>query len=82
VGGNAEVVSSPALGTVVPLGRKDELVHAISDALSRNWDRDSIVAYAQQNSWDNRVEALTAEFVDLVARQVRADAPGRVASCD
>jgi glycosyltransferase involved in cell wall biosynthesis len=82
VGGNAEVVSSAALGTVVPLGRKDELVHAISDALSRNWDRDSIVAYAQQNSWDNRVEALTTEFVDLVARRVRADASGRVASCD
>ena len=82
VGGNAEVVSSPALGTLVPLGRKDELVSAISDALSRPWNRDSIVAYAQQNSWDSRVEVLTAEFVELVARQARTYAPGRVAGCD
>jgi teichuronic acid biosynthesis glycosyltransferase TuaC len=82
VGGNVEVVSSPALGIVVPLGRKDELVHAISDALSRNWNRDAIVAYAERNSWEHRVEVLTAEFVDLVARQAGADALRHVASCD
>lgn len=67
VGGNAEVVCKPELGAIVPFGQREELKNAISAALVKNWDRDTIIAYARTNSWDSRVAALTEEFSRLIA---------------
>jgi len=62
VGGNAEVVCKPELGTIVPFGQRATLEGAVTDALRRRWDRTAIIAYASDNSWDSRVAVLTEEF--------------------
>jgi glycosyltransferase involved in cell wall biosynthesis len=62
VGGNPEVVSDAALGTLVPFGDARALADAIAAALRRDWDRAAIRAYAQANTWDQRVETLVRAF--------------------
>lgn len=62
VGGNAEVVCRPELGTVVPFGDARRLQQAIGDALGRRWDADEICRYAQAHTWDRRVDELVAVF--------------------
>jgi teichuronic acid biosynthesis glycosyltransferase TuaC len=75
VGGNAEVVADEKLGILVPFGRADQLAQAIADALGRTWDRDAIVAYAQNQSWDRRVSMLAEEFAAIVVRYAGASIP-------
>jgi teichuronic acid biosynthesis glycosyltransferase TuaC len=62
VGGNAEVVCRPDLGIVVPFGDTNALCNAMAQALRQHWDRAAILAYAQANTWDQRVDVLEAEF--------------------
>jgi glycosyltransferase involved in cell wall biosynthesis len=81
VGGNAEVVAHPGLGILVPFGEPDELARAMSEALRRDWDRDSIVAHAEANAWDQRVAVLVDEFTEIVAREAGADVPDRAVHC-
>lgn len=66
VGGNAEVVCEPALGTVVPFGDQSALTSALAHAFVCVWDRPYILQYARNNSWDSRVEILVREFRQLV----------------
>jgi len=68
VGGNAEVVANAGLGILVPFGQPERLTQAIADALTRDWDRDLIVAYAERNSWERRVRTLADEFAAIAAR--------------
>lgn len=68
VGGNAEVVCRPELGTLVPFGDGPALCQAIADALGKDWDQGGIIAYARENSWDDRVAALVEEF-KLIAEE-------------
>ena len=77
VGGNAEVVSDPRLGLLVPFGVGDKLTEAIAEALQRNWDRDFIVRNAEANSWDRRVSVLAAEFANITARTPNAGSRDR-----
>jgi len=65
VGGNAEVVSRPDLGVLVPFGDQQALTVALREALQRTWDRAAIRAYAEANAWDGRIEVLVAEFSRL-----------------
>jgi glycosyltransferase involved in cell wall biosynthesis len=67
VGGNAEVVNSPQLGQIVPFGDAAALQTAIAQALDTPWDRDSIVAYAQANTWDLRIAQLARSFLRMAA---------------
>jgi glycosyltransferase involved in cell wall biosynthesis len=62
VGGNAEVVANPSLGTLVPFFDDNAFQQALHDALSRSWDRDAIVAYAQSNTWDQRIDQVQHVF--------------------
>lgn len=62
VGGNAEVVSSPDLGRIVPFGDRAALKAALRDALTQPWDRTLIRRHAEANTWDQRVDVLEAEF--------------------
>jgi teichuronic acid biosynthesis glycosyltransferase TuaC len=62
VGGNAEVVADPAVGTLVDFWQAEAFSAAIDEALARDWDRRAIVAYAQANSWDDRIVRLVEEF--------------------
>jgi len=72
VGGNAEVVCEPYLGTVVPFGDAAALESAIEDALTRRWDRERIVAHARENTWDRRVAVLEARLREIVATPTEA----------
>jgi glycosyltransferase involved in cell wall biosynthesis len=81
VGGNAEIVSDKQLGSVVPFGDRERLTVALSAALDRDWNRDAIVAFAEANSWDHRVERLIEEFVGIVASDPGIDLPGRAVRC-
>ena len=66
VGGNAEVVCEPELGTIVPFGSAEALASALDEGLDRSrrgaWDRSHIRAYAQENAWERRVEVLVEAF--------------------
>ena len=66
VGGNAEVVSSPDLGTIVPFGDADALHAALVEALGREWDRERIIAHARENTWDSRIAALMTHYQRIV----------------
>jgi teichuronic acid biosynthesis glycosyltransferase TuaC len=73
VGGNAEVVCRPDLGTIVPFGDHDALLAALDVALSRDWDAASIRQYAVENDWSARVPALV-QRLEHVAREFAAPA--------
>lgn len=65
VGGNAQVVSSPELGTLVDFWQPEEFSRAISDALIRPWNRKKLLEYAASNTWDHRIGPLVAELRSL-----------------
>lgn len=65
VGGNAEVVCRPDLGTVVPFGVPERLLAALEAALSSTWDAEAIRRYAEANTWDKRVDELLGIFRGL-----------------
>ena len=65
VGGNAEVVCRPELGTVVPYSDHAALTWALAEALRKPWQREAIIAYAGENSWDGRVAVLVEEFTRI-----------------
>lgn len=66
VGGNAEVVNTPELGTIVPFGDPRALRDAIAHALESEWNRERIVAYARDNTWDKRISVLLAHFREMM----------------
>lgn len=78
VGGNAQVVSSPALGTLVPLGDGAALIAALGDALARDWDREQIVEYARANAWERRIPPLLEVLDGALQRQPQAAAAAAV----
>ena len=68
VGGNREVVCRPELGEIVPFDDQAALTRALDKALSRTWDPAAIRAYAESNSWVNRVETLVGIFTRILKR--------------
>jgi len=67
VGGNREVVCNEDIGIVIPFGSRQELLKAVAEGLRRNWDRDTILRYARENIWDDRVDCLEGLFRKVVA---------------
>ena len=65
VGGNAEVVCKPELGTIVPFGDQTALEQALTSAFERKWDRNKIIDYAGENAWGSRVAKLVEAFQDI-----------------
>jgi len=65
VGGNPEVVCNDELGTIVPFGQPPLLHKAIVNALNKKWQREGIMTYAKNNSWDHRVEHLLTAFTEI-----------------
>ncbi|MDQ3189314.1 MAG: glycosyltransferase [Pseudomonadota bacterium] len=68
VGGNAEVVNGRSLGRLVPVGDARRLQEAISEALRITWDRQTIRAYAESNSWDARMQPLINSYQQVLLR--------------
>jgi glycosyltransferase involved in cell wall biosynthesis len=61
-GGNAQVVSSDALGSIVPFDDSEALTNAVEAALVRDWDRGAIVAHARGQGWEARIDQLDRAF--------------------
>jgi glycosyltransferase involved in cell wall biosynthesis len=68
VGGNAEVVCRPALGTIVAFDDAPALLAALEAALGKKWDRDAILAYAFENQWDKRIAQLLRAFAEIMVQ--------------
>jgi glycosyltransferase involved in cell wall biosynthesis len=62
VGGNAEVVAREDLGILIEHGDQSALAAAMAAALEKTWDRNAILAYARDNTWETRVAVLVEEF--------------------
>jgi len=62
VGGNAQVVCRPELGTLVDYWNPDVFLEALADALQRNWPRKQILEYAAANGWDGKIACLVREL--------------------
>ena len=75
VGGNREVVARDELGRIVPYGDQAALTRALDEALTRDWDRDAIRAYARENDWSERVERLLTLFGELAEAAERRGCP-------
>ena len=78
VGGNREVVARDDLGRIVPYGDQSALTRALDEALTRDWDREAIRAYARENDWSERVERLLALFGELAEGAERRGSPNGV----
>jgi len=62
VGGNAEVINSEELGTIVPYGDHQILLEAIRQGLRREWSVSVLTQYAKENHWDNRINLILDEY--------------------
>jgi glycosyltransferase involved in cell wall biosynthesis len=51
IGGTTEVISSPQLGILVEQD-VDSLAHGIETALAKRWNRQDIMQYARQRTWE------------------------------
>lgn len=65
VGGNAQVVCRPELGILVPFGDQTALREAIGRSLREPWDREAILRYAAENTWDQRIDQLLRTIVEV-----------------
>jgi glycosyltransferase involved in cell wall biosynthesis len=65
VGGNIEIVNSPELGKIVPLGQSDRLLMALLNALKMDWDSGVIIAHAHQYDWETPIQMLVEEFQNI-----------------
>jgi glycosyltransferase involved in cell wall biosynthesis len=79
VGGNSEVVCRPELGSVVPFGDQASLRESIEHALGFDWDAAAIRRYAEDNTWDLRVDELVRLFEHLHAGGAESNGSDRVA---
>jgi glycosyltransferase involved in cell wall biosynthesis len=72
VGGVPEVLSSPALGTLVEPENARALAAALDDALARRWDEEAIARAGRARDWDAVARDMLREFEGIVAdRAVR-----------
>ena len=62
VGGNAEIVTSSSLGTLVPAGDDAAFTEALREALQRPWAPEALVAHARQHSWERASQDVLAEL--------------------
>jgi glycosyltransferase involved in cell wall biosynthesis len=72
VGGIPEILSSQALGIVVQQRDEAQLAQAIAHALEKPWCRQTIVQYAQRNTWRQVAKSKHAIF-ESVLRQCSND---------
>ncbi|KAF0221826.1 MAG: group 1 glycosyl [Geobacteraceae bacterium] len=70
VGGNMEVVCSENYGVLFDIDDEVTMLKALITALRKDWDNDRIIAYAAENTWENRVNQLLTLFADIHTAQV------------
>lgn len=73
VGGIPEMIPSEQYGIVVPVDEQAALTSALSQALSRTWDRKLIASWGQARSWDQ----VASEVLRVVEHAQAEFAPGK-----
>ncbi|MDD5141899.1 glycosyltransferase [Methanoregula sp.] len=68
VGGVPEVISSENYGILVEPANTSDLAKKIMNALDRDWDRDTILAYAEQYSAENIAKKIIDVYLDVLRR--------------
>jgi glycosyltransferase involved in cell wall biosynthesis len=66
--GVPEIITSENLGFLVENRIPEAFADAIERGLAKNWDRDGIVAYAREHSWDNTARGLHGHFAEIIRR--------------
>ncbi len=73
VGGNREVVCNDSYGVIFPFDDRAALLAALKRGFTTAWDNEAIIAYANANDWERRVDLLCETF-DRMIRQASNDA--------
>ncbi len=68
VGGIPDVITSNEYGILVEPADERSLAEAILQALNREWDREKIVRYAEQFSWERIADKLISLYESLARR--------------
>ena len=66
VGGVKEIIAHDFLGKIVPFDDKGALYEAINYSLNKKWDREKIVTYGQNRSWNNVADEVLTTFEDVL----------------
>jgi glycosyltransferase involved in cell wall biosynthesis len=61
VWGTPEVISSPSMGILVER-TVDDIERGLREALTKDWDREVMAAYAREHSWERAAERVVEEF--------------------
>jgi len=70
VGGVPEIITSEVYGLLVEPADASDLAEKITMALNREWDREKILVYAQQFTWEN----IAKNIVDVYALVLESNA--------
>ena len=67
IGGNSEVVKEGKTGLIVPFGNCNALTNALSKALTKEWDREAIIEYARNRTWEKVAEEVYYQFNQILS---------------
>lgn len=81
VGAVRRLVPSEEFGFVVPLGKPEALYRALSEAVCRKWDRDSIAGWGARRTWRDVADEVATE-VRAVAAEVDHDPKAIIVNAD
>lgn len=62
VGGVPDLILSPIYGLLVPAGQSQEMTKALSEAIERCWDRETIGAYGRAFTWRKSADNVLASI--------------------
>ena len=65
-GGSEEIIASDDYGLLVEPADPEDLANKILDALDRVWDKEKILRYAEQYTWENIVNKIMRVYVGIL----------------
>lgn len=65
--GNAEVVRNGENGLLVPFGNREALAAVIDKALTTNWNREAVINYAKNRTWDQVAGEVYEQFCTILS---------------
>lgn len=68
VGGIPEIITNEKLGYLVEPKDTDDLANAILEALNKSWDREYILNYAKQFTWDKIAEKIIDIYDEILEK--------------
>jgi len=72
VGGVPEIIHSDDYGILVKYQKPEEFAKAIKRALTKNWDKNKLIKYAQKNTWDKVAGQVLTEFERIISNRQKS----------